>query len=174
MKTFKFGFLSMLMIGSFFLNGCKDPCKDADCVNGICTEDPDDRKVAVCNCSAGYEGSNCALGINAKLTGQYTVDETCTLNGQRTYTIEIAPKSGTYNQFIISGLYNLGSNYELTALMGTDGASFTVARQDHGSGFDIESNNGTLTSDGKTLTLTYTAYLNGTSSSESCSATLTR
>jgi hypothetical protein len=164
----------MLIIGSIFLNGCKDPCKDADCVNGICTEDPDDRKEAVCNCSAGYEGSNCSKGINAKLSGQYTVDETCTLNGQRSYTIEIAPKTGTTNQFILSGLYNLGSIYEVTAVMGTDGASFTIARQDHGSGFDIESNNGTLTSDGKSLTLTYTAYLNGTSNSESCSATITR
>lgn len=163
-----------MIAGSFFLNGCKDPCKDADCVNGLCTEDPDDRKVAVCNCSAGYEGSDCSKGVNDKFTGQYSVDETCTLNGQRTYTVDIEAKTGTTNQFIISGLYNLGSIYELTAVMGTSGTSFTIARQDHGSGFEIESSNGTFTTDGKTLTLTYRAYLNGTSNSESCTATLTR
>ena len=167
MKTLKLQLLSTLLLATLTLTGCKDECKDVTCVQGACVD-------GNCVCDAGYEGSDCSQGINAKLSGEYTVNETCTLNGQRAYTIEMAPKTGTTNQFILSGLYNLGSIYKLTAVMGSDGASFTIARQEHGSGFEIESSNGTLTSDGKTLTLTYTAYLTGSSTSETCTATLTR
>ena len=173
-KTIQNYSLAALLLATLAFAGCKDPCKDADCVNGVCTEDPDDRKVAVCNCTAGYEGASCSKGINEKITGEYTVDEVCTLNGQRNYLIEIAPKSGTINEFVLSGLYNLGYVYKLTAVMGADGASFTIARQAHGSGFEIESGNGTLTSDGKTLTLTYTATLTVSGLTETCTATLTR
>jgi hypothetical protein len=176
MKILKITLFCLLTMSAFMLTGCrKDPCETADCVNGVCSEDPDDRKAAICTCSPGYETENCSKGINAKLSGEYTYDENCTLNGQRNDLLaEITPKAGTTNEFIIGGLWDQGFNRQVTAVMGTNGTTFTIARQPNGAGYEIESSNGTLTSDGKTLTLTYTATFPPSGFTEICTAVLTR
>lgn len=176
MKTTKITLLAILLCAALAVTGCKDPCKDADCVNGLCTEDPDDRKEAVCTCSPGYETANCSKGLNAKLSGTYGLDETCTINTQlRSYDVILSPKASTTYEFTIGGLYSYGQQYTVVAVMAESGNSFTIAKQDLGTtSFEIASTNGTLTSDGKQLTLTYVVTYQDTIPVETCTATLTR
>jgi hypothetical protein len=176
MNTMKKSLLAALFLGAIALTGCKDPCETADCINGVCSEDPNDRNAAICTCSPGYETENCSKGINAKLSGTYNLDETCTVNTQaRTYDVVLSAKAGTTKEFTIGGLYSYGQQYTVTAVMGENGSSFTIAKQELGTTtFQVAATNGTLSSDGKQLTLTYAVTFRDTIPVEECTATLTR
>ncbi|MCD8528476.1 MAG: hypothetical protein LRY27_00485 [Chitinophagales bacterium] len=46
------------------ISGCKDACKDVQCVNGSCDD-------GTCICEAGYEGTTCDTQINDKFEGTW-------------------------------------------------------------------------------------------------------
>lgn len=168
MKSMKFGFLGTLLIaGSIFVAGCTDdPCKDITCVNGECVDGD-------CVCPTGYEGTDCGTKVNAKFSGAYSHTETCTVSGSASYAITVAPKTNTTDEVNITGLWEEPQAI-VTAQVDADGMGFTISRQALGTtGNEISSSNGTITSDGKTITLSYTIY-NGSVTVETCTGSMTK
>lgn len=166
MKNLKFGFFGVLFAASMFVTGCSDPCKDVTCVNGECVEGD-------CVCDAGYEGLDCGTALNAKFSGAYSNTETCTVSGQATYSVTLAPKSGTQDEVNITGLWEEAQAI-VVGHVESNGTSFHVEKGALGtSGFDIEVTSGTITADGNTVTMAYTIY-NGTTVVESCNSSLSK
>ena len=58
----------LLIIATFIIVGCSDPCKDAVCGQGACDD-------GTCICSDGYEGTACEILENNKYFGLYNVTE---------------------------------------------------------------------------------------------------
>jgi hypothetical protein len=167
MKTLKLGFIGTLILASMFVAGCKDACKDVACVNGECTDGD-------CICAAGYTGADCATALNLKFNGSYNATEDCSISGASTFAVAVAPKSGAAGQVVFTRLYN-SPNDDVTAVVGSDGLTFSIAKQDLGtSGFDLESTSGTISSDGKSITLAYKVYIDDTALIQNCTVSMTR
>lgn len=163
----KFGFFGALAIaGAMFFTGCVDPCKDVTCVNGECVEGD-------CVCDTGYEGVDCGTAKNAKFSGNYSLTETCSASGAAgPYSVAVSPKSGSTSEVTFVNLWEVPANI-VTAVVATDGVTFSIARQTITTGFEIEATGGTITADGKTINLTYKIYATGaTTVSDQCTATL--
>jgi hypothetical protein len=169
MRTTTFSLFNVLILAScMLLTGCTgNQCKDVVCINGECVE-------GECVCDAGYEGLDCGTAVNAKLSGNYTSDESCTLAISLIYGVAVAPKSGSPTEFTMTGLWQ-EAQAVVTAKVGNDGTSFTIENQPLGSsGFNIASTqSGTISADGDSLTIFYTIY-NGTTVEELCTGYMTR
>jgi hypothetical protein len=166
MKTMKLGIFGTLLAASMFVVGCSDPCKDVTCVNGECVEGD-------CVCDAGYEGVDCGTALNAKFSGSYSNTETCSTSGSATYAVTFAPKSGTQDEVNITGLWEEPQAI-VTGHVEANGTSFHIEKGALGtSGFDIEATSGSITTDGNTITLSYTIY-SGTTVVETCTASITK
>lgn len=84
-----FNLLFVLTLFSASFSGCKDPCKDAVCLNGGICDDGD------CECPLGYTGDHCETEVDActQVTcpqGEICEDGTC-------HTLPIASFSITGN-----------------------------------------------------------------------------
>ncbi len=165
MKTLKLQLLAGLFLGTLLFAGCKDECKDVTCVQGACVE-------GNCVCDAGYSGADCSVALNAKFNGAYNATVNCNLSGAGTHTVTVAPKSGTADQVIISGLY-YANGQSVTAKVATDGTTFSIAKQDLGiSGYDLESTSGTINVSFKAITLAYKVYQSDSILLETCTTSL--
>jgi hypothetical protein len=172
MKSFKATSFLVLTTIAMLLGACKNPCKDSPCINGECSKDPDDRKAAICTCSPGYEGVDCGKGFNVKFSGTYTAAVTCNISGAGTHNVTIAPKAGTTDEAIISGLY-YANGANVTAKIASDGTTFAIAKQDLGnSGYDLESTSGTINTTSKQITLAYKLYHFDSLLLETCTTSL--
>lgn len=170
MKNSKFGFIGALTIaGGLFFAGCTDPCKDINCNSGECVE-------GTCVCEAGYEGIDCGTAVNAKFDGTYSLTETCSASGAAgPYSVTVAPSSGSPDGAVFTGLWE-ESLAQVSAHISSDGLGFHIERAALGSsGFDIECTSGTISTDGTSITMTYSIYATGSSTvADQCTATLTK
>jgi hypothetical protein len=166
MKNMKFGFFGALALAAtMFATGCTDPCKDVTCVKGECVEGD-------CVCDTGYEGVDCGTAFNAKMTGSYTLTETCT-SGPDNYAVTFTPKSTSAVDVTIAGLYREAT--ALTGAIGADGVSFTVAKTSLTAGLDIEVTSGTSNAAGTSINIGYKIYTAGTTTVvDQCTGTLTK
>jgi len=151
---------SVLALGAMLtFSSCKDECKDVTCNNGgTCV-------TGSCECTTGYEGTNCETETRAKFIGTYTTNGsvTCPVSGNGTLTgtsISITNSSSAANKIVISVL---GVN--LTATV--SGSSFTLDQSTQ--------NNFTYTGNGSLSGTTITINLNEQDPSigETCVYTVT-
>lgn len=197
MKHFQITLCALLALCLLVGTGCKDACEGVSCTNGQCVDgncecNPGftgtdcaevdlcynvacdngycNNGTGTCICLAGYEGADCSQGYNAKFIGSFAVSETCSSDSS-TYSVLMAPKSGIY-EFAITGLRQQ-SQASVTAVLSSSNY-FQIARQALGNtGMEIESSHGTMSSDGTTITLSYTLY-DASGPVTSCTATLTK
>jgi hypothetical protein len=156
-----------LLFASMFVIGCKDECKDVDCGNGNCVD-------GACVCDAGYLGADCATVANLKYNGTYASAEICDLNGNRNFPVTVAPKSGSVTEVIFTGLWESPTK-AVTAKVGADGGTFQIVKQRIGdTQFSLQTQSGTINTDGKSITLAYKIYFEDSIFQENCTATLTR
>ena len=171
------------------LEGCKDPCKDVECLNsGTCNDDGECDCPANfygetcetecingtytngnCVCDEYYEGDVCDTEERIKFYGAFDVEEECPpITDAYATTIKAASGSALY-KVEISKLYQEFSNPIIGDI---DGSNLTIKSQEPETGFTI-SGSGTLSADQTTITLTYTVNDSSTGT-VTCTATLTR
>lgn len=192
----RLSFLALLLTLLAF-TACKQPCKDVTCVHGACLEgnclcnagwtgpncDVVDGCYArncnnghcedgACVCDALWDGNDCSETIAQKFVGNWSFAETCTPSGQNGGSIISNAVVGTKDQVRLSNFWSLGS---VTAMVNADKRSFKIERQMLWAGYDVESNSATLSSDGRTLNISYTVYTAGTDNVEDqCTAVWTK
>jgi hypothetical protein len=163
-------FLGMLcFVGLLLLSACTpDACHKVDCLNGgECSE-------GACACVAGYEGLACETTMSSKFIGTYSLTETCVPSGPAgPYSVVISGRQALAEISLV-GLYGTQVG-AITATIGSDGTSFSIARQAILSNTEIESTNGNISADGQSISLSYTVYqVNPAATADVCTAVLTR
>lgn len=144
-------------------NGCKDPCKDVECLNGgTCVEGD-------CECATGYEGTDCADEMRAKFISTYSVSDGCSTSGAATYDITVEKSSSAVNKVLIGNAWN---TFVAKVVATVDGTTISIAaQQPDNDGFEI-SGSGTI--NGTKLTLNYTVTEKSTSATDVCQSTCTK
>jgi hypothetical protein len=167
MKNLKFAFSGIALMLTLLFVGCTDPCKDVECNFGTCAD-------GECVCNTGYEGANCLTALNAKFAGSYQLSETCSGSGPAgPYAVTVAAKS-TPLDITFVGLWEVTQNI-VNGVVGSDGVSFTIERQQITTGIDIECTTGSISTDGNTVNMTYKIYYQTPDSLvDNCTATLTK
>lgn len=146
------------------IDACQFTCQNGTCQNGNCV------------CATGYEGSNCTTPWNAKFSGTFSMNESCTNSGQAgPYGVALAAITNSPTEFNMTGLWESPAS-TIIATIGGSGQTFTAARQSlSGSSFDIEVTSGTISANGSTINISYTMYQSGNSFViDQCSGTLTK
>lgn len=103
------------------------------------------------SCPSGYEGSNCEIESRTKFLGNWKTFESC--NGSSStseYSIEITPSTSSVASVEIQGF---AGAIDVPATI--DGNGFTIPQGSY-DGVDA-SGTGSISSDGKTITINYTA-----------------
>jgi hypothetical protein len=130
-----------------FFNACdEDACKDVVCQNGGTCVD------GTCICAEGYEGTNCETRTADKYAGTWSVVDVCT-SDTYPYTADIAVSSTEAAKILISNFGGFGSSVVVSA--NVNGNSVAIPSQSFGA-VSI-SGNGTLSSNGLTINVSYTA-----------------
>ena len=155
-----------LSIVSF--SACNDPCKDIECVNGTCSD-------GECVCSSGYSGPDCGTAINDRFEGVYALQENCLSDSNiAAYNVTLTPKEGTPDEFTILGLWQTQQNL-VTAEIEENGTSFHIDRQGILTGYEVKALVGTISSDARTVNITYSIYQSGDSVVvDQCTASLSK
>lgn len=198
----KFLFAAVLLFAVF--SGCKkDPCKDINCLHGVCNEgvcicesgwdgefctndaDPCRNVTCVngtcvngdCDCDPGYEGTDCGTAVNAKFAGGYIVfPENCIPSGSIVagYQVQIAASVIDPASVIVTGLWeNPGAS--VTATISSNGLSFNIPRQLYGGQTEELDGSGTMSTDGTNIQISYTIYdAVGQTELDACIGTLTK
>lgn len=190
-------YLMLLLLTIGLLSGCKQPCKDVSCAHGACMEgnclcnagwtgpncdqvDQCYQRTCVngycadgsCVCDPFYEGNTCSTPVNEKFIGNWSFSETCTQSGQGGGSIIVQGLPGSLVEFRISNIWSSGT---VTASVGTDRQTFSIARQLVTWGYDLESTSATISADGKTIAIAYAVFDAGQSTLvENCTATWTK
>ncbi|MCS6917901.1 MAG: calcium-binding EGF-like domain-containing protein [Chitinophagales bacterium] len=164
-KVAFFGITALTVLGFSTLmlfNACEsDPCKDVVCLNGGTCED------GTCDCAPGYEGDDCGVRSADKYVGTWSAVEVCT-SGNYAYVATIGASSTEANKILITNFGGFGAS---VVVVGTvDVNSLTIPGQAFGN--VSVSGNGTLSADGLTINISYTA--NDGTTSDVCSATYTK
>ena len=103
----------------------KDPCETKVCQNAGTTAKVGTDSCA-CNCKFGYTGSTCGSVDLSKLVRSYSMTQTGSASGAKTFTIGVANPST--NTVTISGFWN---NVFVNTVTGTvSGNTLTIARQE--------------------------------------------
>jgi|JI10StandDraft_1071094.scaffolds.fasta_scaffold313555_2 hypothetical protein len=150
-----------ILLTLFILVGCKKK-EEAEPENKATT------------CSENYHyGSNCQA-YNEFYAGSGTLNEDCTVSGVNGYSTMVASASDPLS-FTLSGLWDEPSQILTTCRIKSDDRfGFTATKQALGStGFDIEIINGSISSDGNTITYTYKIY-SGNVLVEECEGTIAK
>ena len=166
MKHIQFNFWATLLLGVMLFMGCSDPCKDLTCEKGKCVD-------GLCECDPGYEGVTCNTARNAKFTGNYTLNEACSASGAvGPYQVAVTAVSSNPTEVNFASLWSTPGNV-VVGIVGDDGLSLTIARQLLIVGWDIEVLVGSISSDHKTINITYKIYASGsTTVNDICTAVL--
>ncbi|MBX7142800.1 MAG: calcium-binding EGF-like domain-containing protein [Chitinophagales bacterium] len=132
---------------AMFFNACEsDPCKDVICQNqGTCVD-------GTCQCADGYEGTNCETRTADKYAGTWSAVDVCT-SGTWTYAATIAASSTEAPKILITNFGGFGSS--VVAVATVNGNTMSVPSQTFGA--VSLSGSGTLSSNGLTLSIAYTA-----------------
>lgn len=142
---FGLSFLTMIAVATvLFFNSCEqDPCKDVICVNGTCVS-------GICDCDAGYEGSDCGTESRAQFIGTYSVSGTVACEVTPDGTITNAVLSITNSA---SDVTKIVINFagQLTIIGTVTGSSVTIESQTVGS--FTYTGNGTVSGNNITMTL---------------------
>lgn len=157
MKNFKLGLIGAFTFAVMLFAGCEDACKDVSCLNGAtCLE-------GICQCTTGYEGTDCGEAYNSKFVGTYNLStnvcDTVTLNP---YPVAIVASATDPAAITVGGLYENPTGTTVNATIGSNTNQFTIESQI----FDDNATNdqltitgtGTLSDDGTSLTVTYTLF----------------
>lgn len=169
MKNMKFNFLGAFAIAiALFFTGCTDECKDVDCgANGTCV-------TGTCECSAGYEGTNCGSKINAKFAGTYNLSETCSPSGAAgPYAVTVTASSASADGITFTGLWEEAGSVAAGVVSSTATSTFTVTKQAYSNGSYMIEGSGTLNTTTNTISISYKIYDSaGTTALDDCSATM--
>lgn len=142
-----------------------DKCKDVVCQNsGVCLE-------GTCDCPTGYEGEFCETKANAKFAGTWTVNETCNSVIGTAYPVIISANTDPSSV----AMKDLG-NYSCTS------GSYSVPATVSGTSINVSgtvcstvfTGTGTLNAAGNSIALTYSATYGTPSTTDNCTATLTK
>jgi len=140
-------FLGMVAVVTvMFFNACtSDPCKDVNCLNGgNCVS-------GTCVCANGYEGTDCSTKSADKFVGTWNGVDVCSQN--YTYTATIAESSTEADKILITNFGGFGSSVVVSGTV--SGTAFSVPGQVFGT--VTISGSGSISSDGLTITINYTA-----------------
>jgi len=98
--------IAIATLGMFTIQSCDtDPCADVDCgINGTCFE-------GICDCDAGYDGTDCNIVIRSLFTGVYDVKKFCDTDPtfEDKYTSTISESFDGIQYITISNIYNFSS-----------------------------------------------------------------
>lgn len=95
-----------------------------------------------------------AASVIDNIEGQWDVDETNSLKSTaERYIVYISPDSDDDTKVLISGFYHLGDNVEAVATV--SGSTLTLSRQDLPGGYTIVSGTGTISSNYKQISWSY-------------------
>jgi hypothetical protein len=152
--------LSGLFAGFLLLTACSsDKCKDVNCQNGGTCDN------GTCNCSNGYEGTDCSVRTIQKFIGSWAAGDVCT-SGSYSYSISISASNTSVTGIVINNFGNFGVDKNINA--NVDGINFIVPQQVV-SGITF-SGMGTISVDGRTVTVTYDA-MKDTTLNDHCTST---
>jgi hypothetical protein len=154
-------FLTLGAFGAVTYTSCnKDECKDVVCQNGGTCVD------GRCQCTAGYEGSNCETASASRLPGSYVASETCQppVSGGQTWSSTVTQSSNDKTRIVIQNFGN--SNTSVTAFINSNAITIDPVSI---SGKNVT---GTGTVNGNILTINY--ELNGGATNYKCTMTMTR
>ena len=160
MKNFKLGLLGAFAFAVMLFAGCEDACKDVTCLNGgTCLE-------GICQCTAGYEGTDCGTAYNAKFQGTYNQSASlCDTVSLNVHPIAVTPDASNPSKITVGGLYENPVGTTVSATI--DAANTNMFTIDDNETFvDSGPGNptlritgtGTLSDDGTTLTVTYSLF----------------
>lgn len=118
MKNFKLGFIGVFALAMMMLTSCTDECKDVTCLNGgTCL-------AGTCECPAGYEGTDCGEGYNAKFVGNYSLATTaCDTVGLTPYSASITASATDAASITVGGLYENPTGTTVTATVSSGNTS---------------------------------------------------
>lgn len=154
---------------SMTFSSCKDECKDVDCQNGGYCENGD------CICASGYEGDNCATAMADKFVGTWKYNESC--GGANVSDWPVTISKSTANKISITGFGGFqcsgGVDIIVTAIVNGRDLNLESNQLNCAGDLTINSGSGSLSSDGKTLNITYTYTVAGVGQ-ETCSGIYTK
>ncbi len=156
--------LSMIaFVTVMFFHSCtKDDCQDVVCLNGgTCVS-------GTCECALGYEGADCTTKSNDKFAGTWVAADVCG-SGAYSYNSTISSSATSANGVLINNFGGFGTN--LTASATVEGSTLTIPSQDLGG--ILISGSGTISTDGNSLQMTYTA-LDSAGNTDVCSGSWTK
>jgi len=142
-----------------FFNACtSDPCKDVTCLNGgTCVS-------GTCDCATGYEGTDCSTISRDKFTDTWTVNEDCSLSAPASYIVSISNGTGI-TDVLISNMWDAFTNSVAATV---NGNTITIASQEpDNDGFTV-SGSGSISSDGNTITMSYTVTDTSNGDQDNC------
>lgn len=154
--------LGLFAVAAFSLTSCKDECKDVECANGGTCD------AGICSCPVGYEGELCETESRAKIVASYAVSENCTVTGPASYTVTITKSSSDISKVIVSPF---GGYSGATGVCTLSGTSLTLDNVT-GTGIVFSAFTGTVSANGSSISVTYTASASG--ASETCTGTWTK
>ena len=160
-------FAALMTIGAFsavtYTSCNKDECKDVTCSNGgTCVS-------GVCQCPAGWEGTNCETRSNAKYVGVWAVTESCGGTNSDPYQVTITADPANPAKVLVSNLGNYDCTVGGTIVFDAVVNTTTITINDEACGTQM---NATGTYNNGSISFSYTAKYGVTT--DNCTATLTK
>ncbi len=137
----------------FTLSSCsEDNCEDVVCQNGgICND-------GICDCAAGFKGTNCETLLNEKFRGTYRFYDVDNNNTLYTGELDITPTAADPLAMNIRNFGGFSETESLTVQQNTDDEyQFYMETPYHYNGVTISDVNGHINTALDTITVSYSA-----------------
>ncbi|MCY7410082.1 MAG: calcium-binding EGF-like domain-containing protein [Chitinophagales bacterium] len=145
-SIFSASFLSAIAFATvMFFNACtSDPCKDIVCMNGgTCIS-------GTCDCTTGYEGTDCSTESRTKFAGTWTAADACSSSGTSSYIVTMS-NGATVVDVNITNFWDVFANSVKATV---NGSTISIASQEpDNDGFKV-SGQGSIS--GNNITWSYT------------------